>query len=583
MALGDYFMYRGGLNKRRQNMTPQEQQQVATVRKAIFNAVSGNADPKEIKKDKNKIAVSELKDIAVGDFQSQLNVFSKLIYRVENNKKERLRVYREMAKYPVVAFAVNEHVNEAVNYDDNGDCLQLKIKNKSLNENEQQRKTIQAEFKTLMFEVIRINENIDKWYRDYMVDGEIFFEKIIDNDDQEAGITRVKKLMTQLVYPVYGDLESEEILFFTYHSQQTSELLQLPVHMLAYANSGMSEYSENEQDISIYSFLEVAKVTYRRLKLLEDALVIYRIIRAPERRIFNIDVGNLPKGRAEQYMKDTIQNHRQKKFFDPTTGDVTEGLDPIAMTEDYYFPVFAGGRGSKVETLPGGQHLDQIQDVEFFLKRMYLAMNIPMSRWGDDKKVQFGAQGDINHDELKFLKDVRRFTNRFTAALKDIFMTHLKLKGIAAEYGITNEDIDIQMFSNNLYEMFLNSKKLALKFEVFKNFESLIDTDNKPLSQEWVIKKYLDMDPNDWDENVKLRNVEREIAKRLEKEAEGEDGGGGGGGLGGGGGMGDMGGGADMGAPPDAEADPGASPDAGGDAGAAPDAGTPPPDEPSPT
>jgi hypothetical protein len=544
MGLGDFFGYRGGLNKRRQNMTPVEQQQIASVRKTIFNALSGNNDPKLVKKDKSKIAVSELKDIAVGDFQSQINTFSKQIYRVENNKKERLRVYREMAKYPVVAFAVNEHVNEAVNFDDEGNSVCLKIKNKELNNNEQQRKTIQAEFNSLMFNVIKVNDNIDRWYKDFMIDGEIFFEKIVDNDNLNGGITRVKKLMTQLVSPIYGDLEAEEIMFYTYHSQQTQELLQLPTTMIAYANSGISEYSESEQDISIQSFIEVAKITYRRLKLLEDALVIYRIIRAPERRVFNIDVGNLPKGRAEQYMKETIQNHRQKKFFDPSTGDVTEGMDPIAMTEDYYFPVFSGGRGSKIDTLAGGQNLDQIQDVEFFLKRMYIAMNIPMSRWGDDKKVQFGSSGDINHDELKFLKDVRRFTNRFSSAFKDIFFTHLQLKGITEEYGITLDDFDIQMFSNNLYEMFLNAKKLSLKFDVFKNFSDLIDTENKPLSQEFVIKKYLDMDNNEWDENVKLRNIEREISIRLAKEAEsaGSDAGGGSGGGFSGGGMDDLGG-----------------------------------------
>lgn len=571
MAIGDYFSYTGGINKRAKNLSPQEQTQIANVRKTIFSAISGNQKPQEIKKDKNKVAVSELKDLAVGDFQSQLNVFSKLIYRVENDKRERLRLYREMAKYPVVSFAVNEYVDEAVNYDPDGNCVQLKIKSKPIREDEHQRQTIQAEFNALMHDVIKINDNIDMWFRDYMIDGEIFFEKVIDNDNPELGITRVKKLLTNLVYPVYGDLEADEIFFFTYHAQQTQELLQMPREMVAYANSGLREFSENEQNINVYSFLENAKITYRRLKLMEDALVIYRIIRAPERRIFNIDVGNLPKARAEQYLNETIQRHRQKKFFDPSTGDVTEGLDPIAMTEDYYFPIFAGGKGSKVDTLPGGQHLDQIQDVEFFLKRMYLAMNIPMSRWGEDKKTQIGAAGDINHDELKFLKDVKRYTKRFCKALKDIFMSHLKLRNISGELGITEEDIEIEMFSNNLYEMFLNAKKLELKFQVFKHFESLIDTENKPLSQEWVIKKYLEVDDNDWDENVKKRNIEREIAKRLEKEAEGGEGGGGGGGLGGGGdlGGGDLGGdmGGDMGGEAGGEpgAEPSATPDVGGE------------------
>jgi hypothetical protein len=335
MAFGNYFMNRGGKGSRAANLSPKEQAQIANVRQAIYQKISGAGDPSSIKKDKSKVAVTELKDMAVGDFQSQYNIYSKLIYGIEQSKIERLKVYREMAKYPVISFAVNEYVNEAVSFDDNGNCVNFKIRNKDIDNDEHQRKTLQAEFKTLFYDTIKINDLIYKWFTDYMVDGEIFIEKIIDNDNPENGITRVKKLLTKLIFPVYDDLESEDILFFTYNSQKTSELLQVPKDMIAYANSGIIEYSENEQDISIMSFLENAKIPYRRLKMLEDALIIYRIIRAPERRIFNIDVGNLPKARAEQYLRETIERHRQKKFFDPSTGDVTEGLDPVAMTEDY--------------------------------------------------------------------------------------------------------------------------------------------------------------------------------------------------------------------------------------------------------
>jgi len=532
MPLGDYFVYRGGVNKRTVGLSPQEQQQIATVRKAIASTLGGQEDPKKIKEDKSKVSLSELKDLAVGDVHGTLNIFSKLIYASENTKKEKLKLYREMAKYPEISKAVSEYVGESVNFNEDGDCMDLVIRNKSVRENENQRKTLQAEFKTLMNGIIHVNDHIDMWFRDYIVDGEIFFEKIFDNDNPDNGILRVKKLFCGNCYPVYGDIEAEEILFFVYNNINSGEKMQAPKELIAYANSGFFEYSENENDLSVQSLLEPAKVTYRRLKLMEDALVIYRIVRAPERRIFNIDVGSLPKGRAEQYLRETIQRHRQKKFFDPTTGDVTEGLDPIAMTEDYYFPIFQNGKGTKVETLAGGQHLDQIQDVEFFTKKLYYALNVPLSRYSDDKKVQFGAEGEIDHDELKFLKEVKRFCKRFCAAFKDIYLTHLKLRGISDEFGISYEDIDIQMFSNNLYEMFLESKKLDLKFAVFNNFKDLIDTENKPLSQEWVIKKYLDIDENDWVENVKLRNIEREIAKRLEKEKEGSGGGGGGGGGG---------------------------------------------------
>jgi hypothetical protein len=547
------------------DMSPMEKQLLIKTRNTIFNSLNSDND-KNRDKSVTQAPITDLQDVGAvnGDYNQVVNVFSKYIYAIERDKKTRLAIYREMAKYPEIAFAVDEYVDEAVNEGPDGRCMKLHIRNRAIDENDNQRKTIIAEFDHLMFEVLQIDKYIHQWFREYMIDAEIYFEKIFDIDDETRGITKVKKLMTSKIYPIYKDIESDEVLFYAYQGDDSS-IKNLPKEMISYANSGKFDWSKDEDMKVVLSFLEESKTTYKRLKLLEDALVIYRIVRAPERRVFKIDVGSLPKGRADQFMQEMIRKYRQRKFFDPATGDVAEGLDMMAMTEDFWFPVFQGGRSSDVTTLAGGQGLGEVGDIDYFLNKLYRGLKIPKSRFGEDNKFSIGDTSDITREEVKFVKEVKRYTDRFAEVFKDMFLTHLTLKGVSEEYGISEQDIKIQMFANNLFEKFMEAKVLELRFQNFSNFKDLINTEKPVFARKWIVQKYLEIDEEDWKRNQELLSAEKDSLE------DGEDGDG----DGGGGGGGDMSLGGDMGGGLGDDTSSDSGDDGGGDGGDGSDADKP--------
>jgi hypothetical protein len=525
MALRDYFNFGKNFGKRKREdaLSPGEKERLFKVRQTIYNALEGKDTETQGKTE--KVGISDLQDFAgIGDFSGMMNIYSKYIYQSEASKQQRLEIYREMAKFPEIGFAIDEYVDEAINFDKSGtNFCKIEITNNSIKENEHARKTINAEFDHLMYEIIKADETVDTWFREFMIDGEIALENCFDNDKPEKGITKVKKLMTTRIHPIWDDLEAEDISFYAYRTDK--EVISLPKNAISYAASGIANYDSTEQDKLILSFLEQAKTTYRRLKLMEDALVIYRLVRAPERRIFKIDVGNMPKGKAEHFVQELMTKYRQRKFFDPKTGDVSEGLDAMAMTEDFWFPVFQGGRSSEVTSLPGGQGLGEIADVDYFLNKLYRGLKIPKSRWGGEEgKFSIGDTQDITREEVKFVKEVKRFSKRFVKIYKQTFITHLKLKGIWEEFGLEEKDISLQMFSNNLFDKFFEAKILELKFENFSKFADLIDTEDPIFSTELIVKDYLEMDDDKWDEHVEKRIAERQAKKLLKDDEEGDSG-----------------------------------------------------------
>lgn len=547
MGLRDFFGFGGRSNNkngriRNVDMSPQEKERVAKLRAGISTALSGETEEKR----KKELALTDIPDVAgLAEFNVMMNAYSKYINQSAQSKEQKLETYREMAKFPEIAFAVDEYVDEAAHYDDDGKFLNLDIRSEILktDDNELIRKTLKAEFNYFFDEIVDIELYFDQWFREYMIDGEIFWEIVFDVDNESKGITRIKKLLTENTFPVWKDIngETDDIEFFAYKGEK--EVLQLPRELVGYANSGIYDYSKTaytDEGRQVLSFLEPARATYKRLKLLEDALVIYRLVRAPERRIFKIDVGNLPKGRAEQFMKELMMKYRQRKSFDPRTGDVTESLDTMAMTEDFWFPVFQGGRSSEVSSLPGGQNLGEIEDVEYFLNKLYRGLKIPKSRFGDENRFSIGdTSGEITREEMKFMKEVKRFTKRFSNALKDLFLMHLKLKGISQDYGIDKQDIGIKINENNLFNRFWEAKILELKFQNFEKFADKIDTDKPLFAKEIIVKKYLEWSDEEYDNNEELLAAE-DAAKQA---AEGEESSGGGDDSEGGDSSGDAGGG----------------------------------------
>lgn len=529
MGIFSSFFSFGGKRKKEEinkNLTPEEKRILFQTKNTIFQSLNPQTNITR-EEEKGSLALSDisLEGVMGVDFNQSVNIYSKYIYALEKDKKGRIALYREMSKYPEIAFAVDEYVDEAINEGEDGRYASLIIKNKFINENENQRKTIIAEFNHLFDEILNVEKFIHQWFREYMIDGEIFFEKVFDVNKQHLGIIKIERLPTERTYPIWKNIHSDEILFFVLQDEENTAK-NIAKEAIAYVNSGKYDWSKDDSMKIVLSFLEESKVTYKRLKLLEDALVIYRIVRAPERRVFKIDVGSLPKGRAEQFMQEMIRKYRQRKFFDPTTGDIAEGLDMMAMTEDFWFPVFQGGRSSDVTTLQGGQGLGEVGDVDYFLKKLYRGLKIPRSRFGEENKFSIGDTSDITREEVKFMKEAKRYADRFAEMFKDIFFTHLQLKGIVEEYGLSYQDFKVKLHANNLFEKFLQAKIIELRFSNFEKFKELINTEKPLFSRKWIAQKILEVSEEEWRENQELLAAESEESSSGEQEGEGGGGGG---------------------------------------------------------
>jgi uncharacterized membrane protein YgcG len=481
-------------------------------------------------------AASEMEDVTAltaADFQQQTGQLNSFVYRSESTKLSRLKVWREMAHFPEISFALGEMEDEAINFDDDGNFAELIIKNPRLSQNENIVKNLNKEWKYLLHDVMNAKEQINEWWVEFLIDGEIMFEKVVDPvTAKERGILRTKRLRPEYTYPRWEEIESDKIFDFVHRND--SNIILMPPEMVAYANSGLYAYPDRYTK-EVLSFLDYAKVDYRKLKQMEDALVIYRLVRAPERRIFKVEVGKLPKPKAEQYVQSLMKKYRQRKTYDPSTGEVSQTIDTMAMIEDYWLPS-QDGKGSSIDTLPGGENLGQIDDVLYFLDKLYRALRIPMSRMKADTGFSLGDTSDITREEVRFHKMVQKFVNRFSDVFMQIFISHLRLKGYADEYGITQKDFHVKLLSNNLFQLFIETQLLTQKVE---NFERLVtyaevgENGEPPLfSKRWLAKRYLKLGSDEMAENA-------EYLKKDKKDGLY----GSGGGSGGGGGLGDLGGG----------------------------------------
>jgi len=485
---------------------------------------------------------TDMEDVSTSSaaqFQQNVGFWNNYVYASEKDKVKKLSVCREMSLFPEISFALNEIKDEAIHFNDDGSFIELVIKNARYSQNENIVRNLNKEFNYIINDVMKAAKNAPQWFMEYMIDGEIMFEKIVDPvNAKERGILRVKRLRPEFTYPIWEEIESEEINQFVHKTR--GQIMIMPPEMVAYANSGMYDYPDEDTKI-VVSYLEDAKVSYRKLKQMEDALVIYRLVKAPERRVFQIDVGNLPRGKAEQVIQDMIRRYRQRQTFDPATGETSQATNTMAMIEDFFFPNFNGGRGHKIETLPGGENLGQIDDVMYFLDKLYRALRIPMSRMKADTGFSLGDTSDITREEVRFNKMVNGFVRRFSEIFVSIFMSHIRLKGYAKEYGITEKDIEIKMLSSNIFKEFIESNVFNNRAEIFERFVSLTEPGENgempSLSKRWLMKKFLKFSTDDLEEN------EIFLKEDKEKGLIGGSGGGEGGGLGdlgGGGGLGDL-------------------------------------------
>ena len=384
------------------------------------------------------------------------------VYRTEF---ELIKRYREMALQPECDSAIEDIIHEAIVSDTNDQPVQVELSN--LNASDGIKKKIRDEFKFIL-DLLDFDKKAHEIYRNWYVDGRIYYHKIIDLKNPHEGIKELRYIdAMKMRYirqekkkdpnrnpnsPViqananpmdYSWPELEEYFIYNPKSQYptgninatgASAGIKIAKDAITYCTSGLVDRNKG----NTLSYLHKAIKSLNQLRMIEDSLVIYRLSRAPERRIFYIDVGNLPKVKAEQYLRDVMMRYRNKLVYDANTGEVRDDKKYMAMLEDFWLPRREGGRGTEISTLPGGQNLGEITDIEYFKKKLYKSLNVPISRIEGDGGFNLGRSSEILRDEVKFSKFVGRLRKRFSRMFNDMLKTQLLLKNV-----ITPEDWEV--------------------------------------------------------------------------------------------------------------------------------------------
>ena len=428
-------------------------------------------------------------------------------------EQDLIRRYREIALHPECDMAIEDIINEAITSNENKQSV--KVVTDQLKYSSKIKQTIEEEFSEVL-RMLQFNTRGHDLFRRWYVDGRIFFQKIIDAENPKNGITELKYLDPRkikkirevrkrrpegMVSPTNINIADETVEYFVYNERgiQGSAAIQgikIAPDTIAYCPSGVIDQNKNGL---VMSYLHKAIKPVNQLRMIEDAAVIYRIARAPERRIFKFDVGNLPKAKAESYLRDVMARYRNKLVYDASTGEIRDDRNYMSMLEDFWLPSRDGGRGTDITTLPGGQNLGEISDIEYFRAKLYRSLNVPVSRLEASQGFNLGRASEITRDELKFTKFVGRLRKKFTELFNDLLRTQLIIKGIIAE----TEWADVR---DNIFYDFLQDGHFA----ELKNSEMMRERLNLAREVRDYVGKYYSV-------NYVRRNILRQTETEIKK------------------------------------------------------------------
>jgi len=406
---------------------------------------------------------------------------------IDTDKPKRLADYRVMASYAEISHALDEICDEMLVKDDKGKYVGLTV---AESKDPVIAKELQKNFHNLV-EQFNLDNKGFEYFRAILIDAELYFENVIHEDKKDAGIIGVVQIPTEHINPIYDNIQNMLIKGFLLRkpvidkdaqNRNTSkqELIPLERHQVTYFHS----HTWNEHKTIRLPYLEVARRAYKQLSLIEDSIIVYRLVRAPERLVFKVDVGNLPAPKAEAYIKRLMQSYWSRRTYDNDQGGNVNVYDPQSMLDSYWFAKRPDGTGTDVTSLPGGANLGQLDDLNYFVKKLYKALRVPTSRLDPEAKYADGAE--ILREELKFARLIIRFQRQFASTLKETLITHLKLKGLWDQYKLKEHDIHVAFNPPTYFHVAREAQIHDLKV---KSLNDAIQTE--AVSKSYALKKYM--------------------------------------------------------------------------------------------
>jgi hypothetical protein len=443
----------------------------------------------------------------------------------EKSDVDLIKRYRDISQQSECDTAIEDIVNEGIVA--NQEDIPVQISLDRVPFSDKIKRKIREEFEEVL-RLLDFNVKGHDIFRRWYVDGRLYYQKIIDTKNPRKGIselryleaTKIKKVREndKKVDPKTGiEMIKKVNDYFVYNDKGiqsagmtgsgANQGVKIAPDTITYVPSGII----NQNTGMVMSYLHKAIKPVNQLRMIEDSLVIYRISRAPERRIFYIDVGNLPKVKAEQYLKDVMNRYRNKMVYDASTGEIRDDRNHMSMLEDFWLPRREGGRGTEITTLPGGSNLGEIDDINYFQRKLYRSLNVPISRLESESGFSLGRSTEITRDELKFTKFVQRIRKKFTPLFTDVLKTQLLLKGVIAveDWPSIQEHISYDFLEDGHFAALKESELLEERLNQLGTIEAYIGTF---FSKEYVLKKVLHMNDSD------IQQMRDQIKKETETD-----------------------------------------------------------------
>jgi hypothetical protein len=434
------------------------------------------------------------------------------------NENDLIRRYRESAQYADCDSAIEDIVNEAIIADSNIKPMTIVLDDLKVSE------SIKTKIRDEFEEVCRLYKFGDRghdMFRQWYIDGRMFYNVIIDEKNVKNGILELRPIDPRKIRRIKNlkkeknangvDIVKQVEEYYLYNdkgiTEQTTQGVKMSIDSVILCTSGLVDSNTN----MVMSYLHKAIKPVNQLKMMEDALVIYRISRAPERRIFYIDVGNLPKVRAEQYVNEIMNKFRNKVVYDASTGEVKDNRQHLSMMEDFWMPRREGGKGTEITTLEGGQNLGQIEDVQYFQNKLYQALNVPLSRLQPNQNFSLGRTTEITREEIKFNKFIERIRRRFAGLFKEALRIQLIAKGIirADEWDDMVNQMRFDFQRDNHFTEMKNSEVILQRMAALQQVDPYV---GKYYSHNWVRKNIL-MQTED-----EIENMDKEMLDDREQQ-----------------------------------------------------------------